>query len=339
MREAGIPGRVVARIAPWAALFRLPNLATAAGDAVAGGSLAVALAGGTAPRGAVRAVFLAAASEFFLYLAGLVDNDICDLEADRASGKRRPLATGAISRREAAAARAVCILAAVAAAWPAMRPGAGPEHWPWFAATLATALSVFLYNRTKERFPALGRLLMGSCRGFALVAGFAAAASAFPQGTFLPRAALPPLAAAALGWTLYVAGITRLGEREETAGAPLGAARFVPAVFAVLPFAAHFSAVLPGAALPLPTAAAAAFAAAAAAKWCLAVAPLGRPHSPRDRGRAVGRTIGGLLLMQTALAVCGAPGAATVPAFAAFAAACWCARFAAHWLAPSISGS
>ena len=88
---------IPAPLAPWASLFRLPNLATAAGDAVAGGSLAVALAGAAPPEGAVRAVFRAAAVEFFLYLGGLADNDLCDMEADRASGKRRPLATGALT--------------------------------------------------------------------------------------------------------------------------------------------------------------------------------------------------------------------------------------------------
>ena len=315
----------LAPLAPWASLFRLPNLATAAGDAVAGGSIAVALAGAAPPEGAVRAVFQAAAIEFFLYLGGLADNDLCDMEADRASGKRRPLAMGALSRRSVRIARAICFLSVLAAVPPHF--GRDPARYPWFLATLATATAIFLYNRLKEDVPSLGRLLMGLCRGLALAAGFAAGA------------------AAALGWTLYIAAVTRLGEREENAGAPLGAARLVPWLFAVLPFAPHFAALARGSAFsggPAPAAAtlAATFCAlAAAATWIGATLPLGRPHGPRERGRAVGRTIGGLLWMQTGLALCGAPGGAAQPAFAAFAAACWIFRFAAKRLAPAMTGS
>ncbi len=335
--------KLLAPLAPWAALFRLPNLATAAGDAVAGGSLALATAGGAPPAGAVRAVFTAAVLEFLLYLGGLADNDLCDMEADRACGKPRPLATGALSRRSVRIARAVCFLALPAAVAPAF--GRDTALYPWFLATLATAAAILLYNRIKEDFPAVGRLLMGSCRGLALAAGFAAGASAYPPGTFFNRAAMLPLAAAAAGWTLYVAAVTRLGECEETAGAPLGPARLLPWLFAVLPFAPHVAALAGGSAFdgrpaPAISALAAMFCAlAAAATWIAATLPLGRPHGPGDRGRAVGRTIGGLLWMQTGLALCGAPGCSVRPAFAAFAAACWCFRAAVRRLLPAMTGS
>lgn len=333
----------LAPLAPWASLFRLPNLATAAGDAVAGGSLAIALAGASPPEGAVRAVLRAAAIEFFLYLGGLADNDLCDMEADRASGKRRPLATGALSRRSVRIARAICFCAVLAAIPPHFV--GNPALCAWFLATLGTAVAILLYNRLKEDLPALGRLLMGSCRGLALVAGFAAGASAYPPASVFNRAAMLPLAAAALGWTLYIAAVTRLGECEERAGAPLGPARLLPWLFAVLPFAPHFAAIAGGSAFAgghsaaAPTLAAVFCSLAAAATWIGATLPLGQPHGPKERGRAVGRTIGGLLWMQTGLALCGAPGSVTQPAFAAFAAACWIFRFGVRRLAPTMTGS
>ena len=76
------------------------------------------------------------------------------------------------------------------------------------------------------------------------------------------------------------------------------------------------------------------------ATWCAAVAPLGKPHGPRERGRAVGRAIGGLLWMQTGflcipLEHSGEP----VAAFVAVAAACWLARLAVRRAWPAVTGS
>ena len=68
--------------------------------------------------------------------------------------------------------------------------------------------------------------------------------------------------------------------------------------------------------------------------WCAAVAPLGRPHGPDERGRAVGRAIGALLWMQTGLLLLGLH-----PPFVAFAAALWALRYSIRALAPNITGS
>ena len=78
---------------------------------------------------------------------------------------------------------------------------------------------------------------------------------------------------------------------------------------------------------------------AAAATWCAAVSPLGEPHGPRERGRAVGRAIGGLLWMQTGFLCFWGHDLPPVPAFVGLAAACWIARLAIRRAWPAITGS
>ena len=56
---------------PWLQFFRIPNLPTAPGDALAGAVMGVALTGGD-----VRHALVAGAAALFLYMYGLADNDI-----------------------------------------------------------------------------------------------------------------------------------------------------------------------------------------------------------------------------------------------------------------------
>ena len=74
-------------IKPWLQLFRVPNLPTAVGDAVAGGAtvaFAVGRSSEEIPGSVVAAALAAGAAELLLYLGGLADNDLVDEEADRA---------------------------------------------------------------------------------------------------------------------------------------------------------------------------------------------------------------------------------------------------------------
>ena len=343
-------------IRPWLRLFRVPNLPTAPGDAVAGGAVAVlaaAFAGEPAAPFAGRAVaaaLVAGLAELLLYMGGLADNDLVDETADRAAGSDRPLATGALPRRAVRIARALCF-AGAAAIGLAARPGPG-----WWAAAAGVVAAILLYNRLKERLPRLGFLLMGACRGLAVLSGAAAAKAAFPPG--LPPTAngcdpflFPDILALSMaaGWTLYTAAVTWLGAGEERAGAGLGRTRFLPAAVCLVPVWLPLRWICDALAAPHPTWSAAdvRLAAtpvvgclAAAAAWCAAVAPLGGPHGPPERGRAVGRAIGGLLWMQTGfLCASVGPDGAPVPAFLAFAVACWLLRVAIRALAPNITGS
>ena len=346
-------GRV---IKPWLQLFRVPNLPTAVGDAVAGGAMVAFFVFGKGVPGSVVAVALAAgAAELLLYLGGLADNDLVDEEADRAAGSSRPLATGALSRRAVRSARILCFAGAVAVGL-AFRLGAG-----WWGCAAAVAAAILSYNRLKERLPRLGFLLMGLCRGLAVVSGAAAVACTVPPGAVewydaatstLDVAWIASVAPMALGWTLYTAAVTKLGAGEERAAGPMGQRRYAPALLALVPVAfwclglvltATAAILHPGSlrgSLPsfgplVPILGCL----AAAATWCAAVWPLGEPHGPRERGRAVGRAIGGLLWMQTGFLCFWGHGVPPVPAFVGLAAACWIARLAIRRAWPAITGS
>ena len=344
-------------IKPWLKLFRVPNLPTAVGDAVAGGAMvafavlpsnrAVAFVGRT-----VAVALAAGLAELLLYLGGLADNDLVDEAADRAAGSDRPLATGALSRGSVRAARLLCF-AAAGVVGLAFRLGTG-----WWIAAAAVLASILAYDRVKERLPRLGFLLMGLCRGLAVASGAAAVTTVIPPEAVswyddfsdLDGAWLGFICPMILGWTLYTAAVTRLGACEERATGALGQRRYLPALFALVPvsllllglFVLLFT-LKPGSLegvstsfgpfLPIVGCL------AAAMTWCAAVAPLGEPHGPRERGRAVGRAIGGLLWMQTGFLCAWSHDNPPVAVFVAFAAACWLARLAIRRAWPAISGS
>lgn len=334
-------------IKPWLQLFRVPNLPTAVGDAVAGGAMVAFLVFGKGVPGSVVAVALAAgAAELLLYLGGLADNDLVDVEADRAAGSSRPLATGALSRCAVRSARILCFAGAVAVGL-AFRLGAG-----WWGCAAAVAAAILSYNRLKERLPRLGFLLMGLCRGLAVASGAAAVACTVPPGAFDAAAWMVLVVPMVLGWTLYTAAVTKLGAGEERAAGPMGQRRYAPALLALVPVAflclglvltATAAILYPGSlrgSVPsfgplVPILGCL----AAAATWCAAVWPLGEPHGPRERGRAVGRAIGGLLWMQTGFLCFWGHGVPPVPAFVGLAAACWISRLAIRRAWPAITGS
>lgn len=337
-------GRV---IKPWLQLFRVPNLPTAVGDAVAGGAMVAFLVFGKGVPGSVVAAALAAgAAELLLYLGGLADNDLVDEEADHAAGSSRPLATGALSRRAVRSARILCF-AGAAAVGLAFRLGAG-----WWGCAAAVAAAILSYNRLKERLPRLGFLLMGLCRGLAVASGAAAVACAVPPGAFDAAAWMVLVVPMALGWTLYTAAVTKLGAGEERAAGALGRRRYAPALLALVPVAPWCLALALSVTAPLlqPDSLRGSVPSfgpllpilgclLAAATWCAAVSPLGEPHGPRERGRAVGRAIGGLLWMQTGFLCFWGHGVPPVPAFVGLAAACWIARLAIRRAWPAITGS
>ena len=292
------------RLKPWLQFFRLPNLPTAPGDALAGAAFFLPPGGD----GFFRAV-AAGAAALALYMFGLADNDIVGKDFD---GPERPIARGDISVRAANAARALCLaVAGIVGACAGMPPA-------WWGACAALVALVAAYNRTKLAW------LMGACRGASVATGVLAVC---PPGGCGPEAwTLAPLVA---GWTLYIAAVTKLSEGEERDSEGLGRRRYVWGLGAFVPLAACLFLDDPRAAV-LP-AVGSLFAYLA---WCMAVAPLGQPHAAEDRRRAVGRAIGGLLYLQVGFML-------VVPRqdILALAILLWLAARLARRLAPDISGS
>jgi 4-hydroxybenzoate polyprenyltransferase len=175
----------------WARLLRLPNLATALADVLAGYlivSQARTVGGLPAP------FWWAAIASLACYAAGMVLNDVFDLEIDRRERPGRPLPSGQISVRRAAAAGSLLLatggLAACGAAITAQSP------WPAVVGGCLLA-AVWLYDR-HAKATSLGPAVMGGCRGLNWLLGMTAAGGPATADQWL----LP------VGMAVYVIGIT-----------------------------------------------------------------------------------------------------------------------------------
>lgn len=183
----------------WLRLVRVPNLATAAADPLAGFLIVAGLRDLAWPPVACG---LAVAAVVAIYAGGMVLNDWCDLELDRRERPERPLPSGAIGSRAAATAGGILLAAGLvlAAGAAAASGSAGPV-----VAAAALVAAVWLYDRHAK--PTLwGPLVMGSCRSLAWLVGMTAAG-----GPGDAREWLIPI-----GMGLYAAGIT-LYARDEAA--------------------------------------------------------------------------------------------------------------------------
>lgn len=181
----------------FARLVRLPNVFTAPADVLAGYWL---LAGAANPR-LPDSLQWAAIGSCMLYIAGMIFNDIFDLDDDRRDRPDRPLPSGNVPLPLAMFLGAAALASGVAAvaAGAAMAAGA-----VWILAML-----VLLYN-WKLKSTAAGPVTMGACRAVNMQLGMAIAWNA-TQG---PAAAgawswVPPIASG-----IYIAGVSLLARNE-----------------------------------------------------------------------------------------------------------------------------
>ena len=318
---------------PWLRFFRVPNLPTAPGDALAGAAFMMPAGDATLPQ-----AFAAAVGVLFMYMYGLADNDLADAAQDAETSPDRPIPRGEISQRAAMAAMFLCLLAACLLpnwiVWLVLPKGRLPLSWNVTMALLLCC--IYAYNRMKRAW------LMGACRGLSVVCGGLAAwvpdlhpytRELLPENWYL----LVSLAVLAMGWAAYIESVTKLSEGEERPSEGLGNRRYLLGLSAFLPLLAFvliarapgvaFSSCVP---LILPvTGSCCTFVA-----WCLAVAPLWMPHDPPARRRAVGRTIGALIYLQIGFML-------IIPrlSFLVAAAVLWLASRLVRRLVPQISGS
>ncbi len=327
------------KIGPWLRLFRLPNLPTAPGDALAGAALLLGAFPETFSDGLVPAL-TAGGAVFFLYLFGLADNDVVGAKDDAVNAPERPIPSGALSLTAVKAARAVCLVLAFVLG---LSVGHLPRFWTLMA--LMLVVCIFAYNRNKNP------LLMGCCRGLSLLAGGGALVPD-ELTTRVPIVMQPgqpgltllvaegALVLAAVGWALYVAAVTKLSEGEERASEGLGNRRYLLGLAAFSPLAALVPIVVYRLMLPEPRISPIlillpifgclwTFTA-----WCAAVAPLWQAHGPELRRAAVGRTVGALLNLQLGFML-----VAPDRAFLLLALALWFAARVIRRLAPGIGGS
>jgi hypothetical protein len=181
----------------WLRLLRLPNHATAVADVLAG----FLVCSGPRPLDwPPTACWLAIAASLCFYAAGMVLNDVFDVELDRHERPERPLPSGAISVATASqAGHGLLTLGAAAASATAFASG---RPWPALVGAALTA-AIWLYDR-RAKATAFGPAVMGGCRSLNWLLGMTAAG-----GPAAPHDWLVPI-----GMGLYVAGITLFARDE-----------------------------------------------------------------------------------------------------------------------------
>ena len=188
-----VEGKCGSRVLAWLRLFRVVNLPTVPGDVLVGAA-SVLCWGADAAISSRYAQVIAAASlaSVFLYMFGLVDNDIVGAKGDRG----RPIPDGEISIGAARIARGLCLFAALIVG------AAANLQSDWWIASFLLAMSVVVYNRTKLS------LFMGLCRGLNVLSGAVVVGMC---GIELAALAL----VAPLVWTLYITAVTWYSNGEE----------------------------------------------------------------------------------------------------------------------------
>ena len=198
----------MATLLAWIRLLRLPNHATAVADVLAGFLIASHARAVTWPP---APLWWAVAAGLCFYAAGVVLNDVFDLELDRRERPERPLPSGQIGVGAAAAAGyGLLTLAGVCACVAAFLSG----HPAVALVGAALTGAIWIYDR-HAKGTAFGPAVMGSCRSLNWLLGMTAAG-----GPTAPHEWLIPI-----GMGLYVAGIT-LFARDE-AGRSRGATLLV----------------------------------------------------------------------------------------------------------------
>ncbi len=177
----------------WLKLFRVVNLPTVPGDVLVGAASVLCWGADAAISSRYAQVIAAAAlASVFLYMFGLVDNDIVGAKGDRG----RPIPDGEISIGAARIARGLCLFAALIVG------AAANLQSDWWIASFLLAMSVVVYNRTKLS------LFMGLCRGLNVLSGAVVVGMC---GIELAALAL----VAPLVWTLYITVVTWYSTGEE----------------------------------------------------------------------------------------------------------------------------
>jgi len=186
---------------PWLRLFRVVNLPTVPGDVLVGAAVAIASSGASALSAPGLAhVWWAALASVFLYMFGLVHNDILGSKTD----SDRPIPDGEISMDSALAASVVCLACGFGAAWFGGLVGEPFWSWKawsgasWLRNALLLVVAIVAYNRFKMPW------MMGACRGLNVVLGAAAV------GCVNLRVLM-----VAVLWWLYVTLVTLYSEGEE----------------------------------------------------------------------------------------------------------------------------
>jgi 4-hydroxybenzoate polyprenyltransferase len=188
------------RLLAYLRLLRLPNVFTALADVLMGFLL---VRGGVSGESWPLLALLLGASAL-LYTAGMVLNDVHDVEQDRRERPFRPIPSGQISLAWARGLGHGMLGGGVLLGWAASVLAGDPRCG--LVASLLAAL-VVLYDRVLKP-TLLGPVAMGGCRFANVLLGMSAAVSAWRAAHYL----------VAGGVAAYIAGVTWFARREAHIG-------------------------------------------------------------------------------------------------------------------------
>jgi 4-hydroxybenzoate polyprenyltransferase len=199
-------------------LMRLPNVFTAIADIAMGFVFVHDMRQGLLAglRDSWPSLVLLMAASSLLYTAGMIWNDVFDLEVDRRERPFRPLPAGQISLTSATRLGMLMLVAGVLLAALAGWVHRPQEVSPWRSGIVAAllALAVLAYDAWLKNTP-LGPLGMGLCRFLNVLLGMSAAGFASPpEESFLSYHASSWLVAAGFG--IYITGVTWFARSEAT---------------------------------------------------------------------------------------------------------------------------
>ena len=181
-------------------LFRLPNVFTAIADVAMGFLLTHDMQLFQASPATVGPFLLIVVASALLYTAGMVLNDVFDVEQDRAERPDRPIPSGRVPLGFARVLGFQMLILGIACGFAASyfvgdaRPG---------LLAVALAACVFVYDAWAKRTP-LGPIAMGGCRFLNALLGMSLASFAWDAGNWM--------VAAGLG--IYIVGVTWFARTE-----------------------------------------------------------------------------------------------------------------------------
>ena len=195
----------------YARLFRIPNVFTAFADILLGFFFT------HRGFGPVSELLLLCLASGLMYTAGMVLNDVFDVEIDREERPERPLPSGQIPLAFARLLGFAMLLFGCGLAWLVSMFSSDPR--PGMVATGLAAMVVG-YNAILKKTP-LGPLAMGACRGLNVLLGMSALAGSWETSHYL----------VAGGLAVYITGVTIFAreEAEESSRAGLGLGALVMA--------------------------------------------------------------------------------------------------------------
>jgi hypothetical protein len=182
----------------WAQLVRLPNVFTVIADV---GAAFLLVAHGPYP---IWSLLLVLSSGIALYWAGMILNDVFDIDQDRKERPTRPIAAGDVSLGAANRAGWLLLVIGVSLAFGCgLIPG---------AIAVVLAVMVVAYDGPLKSTP-MAPAAMGSCRLLSFLLG-ASSALAIDGGNQIPNYVL----GIALGFGVYIMGVTTMARHEATGG-------------------------------------------------------------------------------------------------------------------------